>query len=269
MPFFRIQNVHEIPVQHEAASVNRELLGDAKRAFSGKMLGTHRAIKNKWQFTTTWLVELEWRFLRALLEGEGHHWSFDSSTEWKYSSKGMGPTSGTAANGSRYTTATKFGAGALSVTAGNYVQFNVGYSNEWTVMLWGATSSFANHYIVNNSSQKWVDGVRNDAASTPFITMSSGNLRIGDTGAGAAQYFDDIVVIPEKINASWAEDLGVMSNAFSALPLIRVNGNFFLSQDYYVRGFDVNVELSQGVVDGTWEANIGQVSATLIEDSRI
>lgn len=268
MSFFTIQGVHAIPVAHEKADVHRELIGDVKRSYSGKMLGTNRAIKNKWQFTTTWLVELEWRFLRAILEGEGHHWSFDDSSDYKYSSKGLGPTSVTYI--ARYTGSTKFSsAGALQVTLAQYVQYNVGYTNEWTVMVWRLESGTWHHYIVNNSSEKWVDGVRNDAASTPFITMVSGNIRIGDTGSGATQYFEDLVVIPEKINASWAVDLGVMTAAFSDLPLVRVGGNLFLSKTHYVRGFDVDVKLTQGFSGGSWQSNLGQLSATLIEDSRV
>ncbi len=269
MSFLTIHG-HEIPVEHENADVEKELIGDARRAFSGKMLSTHRNNLYKWSFTTSWLVELEWRFLIALLHGEGHHWSFDSSSEWKYSSKGLGPTSGTAANGSRYTGSTKFGAAAVGITAGAQLQFNLGYTAKWTVMVWKYSGSVWNHYAVNNAGNKWVDGVQNDATSTPFITVNgSGNLLLGDTGSGATQYFDDLVVIPEKINDSWASDLGVATYAFSDLPLIRVNGNLTLSDAFYVRGFDAKVSLTQAYVSGTWEPNLGKVTATLIEDSRV
>lgn len=266
MSFFQIQT-HAIPIKHEQATLVRNALGADKMAYSGKPLYTYRAIKNQWTFTTNFLVELEWRFLRALLQGEGHHWAFNDATEWSYSSKGLGITSGTIANGSRYTTTTKFGAGAIRVAANQYVQFNVGYTERWTAMAW-VGSTFANHYIVNNAGQKWVDGVRNDGASTPFFTMNSGNFRLGDTGNGAFQYFDDLVIIPEKINNSWAADFGTLANAFSDLPLIRVSGNFTLSDDYFVQGRDVTATMSQGFIDGVWEPNMAEISATIVEHSQ-
>lgn len=265
--YFKIQN-HAVPVKHESGGFDSIVVGDNARAFSGKPLSTRRAIKKSWEFTTPLVTPAYARFLATLINGEGHTWDFDDSTDWKYSSKGLGPTADTVGNGTRYTVTTKFGAGALQVNASSYVQWNVDYDYDWTVMLWyGAT--FANHYIVRSNGAKWVDGVRNDAASTPFITVTGGNLRIGDSAAAGFQYFDDVVIFPELIDTSFAEDFGVMTTAFGSLPRLRVSGEALFNQVYSAEGFDVKVENSQGFYNGTWEAALCEVSFRLEESSRI
>lgn len=271
MSFFTIQN-HDVPLK-AAVSPTRtpQLIGDRGISFGGKPLLTIQSIKGLWKGTTIVLGELDGRFLSALLEGRGHTWDFEDVTTFAYSSKGLGPTSGSAGNGAQYTTTSKFGSAGLQVTASSQIQFNVGYSFEWTAMVWkGSNLSTANHYIVNSAGHKWVDGVSNDAASTPFISMSGGNFLLGDpSGSTANQRFDDLVLIDAVIPSNWAVDFGVMTAAFSPLPKLRCKGDLLWNNVYYALGSDVVQTYAQGVVDGVFYDDLSEIEFTLTEHTRV
>lgn len=271
MSFFIVQN-HAVPLKVATSpTLIPQMVGDQGRSFAGQPLETFQSIKRQWKATTTILGELEARFLAALLEGRGHTWNFDDSTFFGYSSKGLGPTPASAANGARYTTTSKFGAAGLQVTASSQVQFNVGYDFEWTAMVWqGSNLSTAHHYIVTSSGHKWVDGVSNDSASTPFIDETGGNFLLGDpAGSTANNRFDDFVVIDALIPANWAVDFGVTTAAFSPLPKLRCKGDFLWNNTYFVRGSDVQLTFAQGAVDGVFFDDLSEVDFTLTEHSRV
>ena len=268
--FFYVQN-HEVPIAVTNPTVTPTAVGALQTTFSGKPVSTYQSIKKVWAGSTPLMNSSNARFLMALLEGRGHKWSFDDSSEFAYSSKGLYPTVGTVANGTYYSTTTKFGAGGLQVAANSYVQFNVGYDYDWTVLVWqGSNLSTATHYIVNSSGQKWVNGVRNDAASTPFIDVVSGNFRLGDpAGTAANNRFDDAVIIDAKITEEWAADLGAMTSAFGALPLLRCRGEWLQNNTYNVLASDISASFTPGMDDTTFVNDLMAVSFTLNEYERL
>ena len=250
MPFINIQN-HEIKLAFNSAGLVPEVIGDRRRAFSGKPVSTRRSIKKTWECKTIPMIHEDALFLIALLNGEGHTWKWNDATNWSYSSKGLGLAVSTGV--SRNASGSKFGSASITITTGNFAQYNVGYNFEWTAMVWkgdDATWTGETHYIVNSSGEKWVDGVRNDAAGTPFITMSSGNFQLHNTAS--VGYYDDLILIPADITPSFAEDYGVMSSSFGPLPRIRVNGDM-IQGTYQVEGFDVTSKYIQAVESGTWQ----------------
>ena len=269
--FFMIQN-HEVALKTAAqTTMDSVIVGDLGRSFNGKPLETYQTLKKQWKATTTVMKSSPARVLVALLQGRGHVWDFDDTSDFLYSSKGLGATGATAANGSRYTTTSKFGAAGLQVAASNYVQFNVGYNFEWSILGWqGSNLGTAHHYIVTSAGTKYVDGVQNNAASTPFFDMVSGNFRLGDpAGTLANNRFDDVIVIDELIDRTWAADLGAMTAAFGPLPVVRAKGEFLTNNVYYVLGADVSSTYAQGVVDGTLYNDLTEVSFTLDEYASI
>lgn len=268
--FLLLQN-HAIPVATGSATERTIITGDLSRAYNGAPLHTIQAIRKGWPVKTTWLLPTRARFLIALLQGRGHTWDFDDVSDFEYSSKGLGATSGTAANGTRNTTAKEFGAAGLQVASGSYVQWDVGYDYEWTVMVWVGNSAWSarTHYIVSSNGDKWVDGVQNNAASTPFITFSGGSLRLGDTGSGTAQYFDDLIVIDEIMDSSFAADFGAMTAAFGPLPKLRCRGAMLNQNTYHVLGTEITSEYAQGTVDGVFYNDLMSVSFVLNEHSRV
>jgi hypothetical protein len=242
------------------------------RAFNGTPLPNFRSIKKVWTATTPPLTPTDGRFLVALLQGRGHSWSFDDSTgsNWQYSSKGLRATPATVGNGSYSASYPVYGSGGLLVGSDDIVQWNTGYDFDWTVMAWvklGAGGSFA-HVIVNSSGQKWIDGVRNDAASTTFFDMSSGNLALDMTGL-ADGYFDDLMVIDAAIPAIWATDLGMSSVPIAPLPRLRCRGEMLQNNVYYAIGSDVAFTFVSAKVDGTWYSDLMVVTFSLLEHSRL
>jgi hypothetical protein len=223
-----------------------------------------------WSGTTPWMIPSEARFLVALLQGRGHVWNFDDTTDYLYSSKGLFPATGDN-HTARNTSAKQFGDAGLEINAGEVVTFDTGYVFDWTVMLWKGDADFnpVNHYIVNSNGNKWVDGVRNDGASTAFITESAGVFTLADATSVTQSYFDDLVIIDEAIDAAWAEDLGTMNTAFGPLPLLRNRGAMLNDQIHHVIGQNVGVSYAQGTVDGTFYNDLMQVEFELHQHTRL
>lgn len=171
---------------------------------------------------------------QSFLIGEGEVWSFNSTTPGFYGCKGTGPSS---SSGCTIEVATpKFGNARLRmVTTGSIVYSGVaanlfGYSTDWTVMVWRSTNgSTWTHYIVRSDGAKWVDGVQNNAASTTWLSVSSGDVTIANS-EGATRYYDDLVVFPFKILGAWGPYLGAATSAYPLLPANSLKGSLVPEQ---------------------------------------
>lgn len=266
MAFLKL-NEFTVSVKADSAGQSNVEYGSFGYSYSGLPIKNVRAVKREWSLNTTLMLPADARTLIGLLLGHGHHWSFDNATYFKYSSKGLGPTTGTTAYLARQTTSIKYGTASADITANQLVQWNTNYTNDWTIMVWRKSGGNTNHYIVNSNGQKWVDGVRNDAAATAFITMSSGNVRLGDVTVGSTQQFDDLVVVPFIISPNFCEVFGVNTQAFSDLPKLNATGTLLTNDDVYVYGADVSSKFQQGTYsDGTWYDALQEVSFKLIEE---
>jgi hypothetical protein len=263
---FLALNQYAVPIKASSAPTIRQIaIGSQRRAFDGTLITQRRNHKRSWRLRTTAMSEANAHALLGLLAGRGHHWSFSSSADYYYSSKGLGKASGTAtrtASGGKFTS-------YITIAAAGQVIWDTDHPDytDSTAMVWYYTSAAWHHYIVRGDGAKWVDGVRNDAASTPFLSIdSSGRTLLGDTGAGAGQDFDDLVSLPFTISADMAEAFGVMTAAFSDLPDLTMTGDIIRGASTTVQGVgDIGGQLYQAAPDGSWAQNLYELEFELAE----
>ena len=263
MSFLRI-NGYVLPVVDGGAHVSRSAIGDATRTYSGAWTSTIRATKRRIEVETPPLAAALADALVGLVMGRGHVWHFNDATNWQYSTKGLGKSAG---SGSSLASG-KFGRG-VRIAAGGSLTWATELPTDYTLMVWYYTSGAWHHYIVRSDAAKWVDGVRNDAASTPFLSVSSGSTVLGDTGAAGNQDFDDLVALPYLVHADMATTWGVAAAAFSDLSTLNVSGDVFFTSTNITMRWDqaasVDEEILQAVIDGTFTAAARRVSFALEE----
>lgn len=156
-----------------------------------------------------------------LLRGFGETWSFNASL---YGSKGTGPNSSTGASVSA--DSPQFGANSLKLLAGGTNQITYALAaSVWTVSFWRKLEGSSYHsYIITSTGKKWVDGVRNDGASTTFHTGSTTAQSFTDH-ATLKTYIDDFVWLPFEVPTDWPPVWGVESVIpFSLLPSLTMAG---------------------------------------------
>lgn len=217
----------------------RRDIGDESMGADGTLRITRQTRKRDLKFKTIPLSISDAHAWESLFIGEGEVWTFDSSL---YGSKGLGPSSSTLAT--IVAGSTKFGAGKLELgaTTGsisfNFPAVNMYNSSQilWTVSVWRSTDSGVTwtSYVVRGTDAaqdaKWVDGVRNDAASTTWLSVAAdGKVTISNTTAGAVQY-DDLVVLPYWVLVTWPPQF--YSSAFSSLPYVTASGSMITEQAF-------------------------------------
>jgi len=171
----------DIPIRAETLQRQARDVGDRATAYDGTMRLTRRARKVDFQFDMPPMTAADAFAWEQLLIGTGQYWHFDSNL---YSTKGV-PTTGT---GTRETSNPKAGAGNLGLTGAQTFVGAIGATfstHPWTVSLWrdasgGPGGAAYVHYVVRSDGAKWVDGVRNDAASTTWLAVTS-SLTLTDT----------------------------------------------------------------------------------------
>lgn len=232
MPWLAINglNVGSLALVGEKPKGERRDIGDMSPAGDGSMSVTRQTRKRDLKFTTRPLTGGDAHAWESLLIGEGERWNFDAN---EYGSKGTGPVAGSF---SIVASAGKFGAGFLrlpattgSMTFAAVVTNLFGGTADWTVMIWRFETGAWHHYIVRSDTAKWVDGARNDAASTTWLTVVGGNVILANASGSAVDY-DDLVCLPFKIVDSWAPVFGTSTSSFSALPYLNATGNLVNEQ---------------------------------------
>jgi len=105
-------NGHTVPVELGTLRVETVEVGATNKAYDGSTLNLRYGFKRRISFTTTPLSEMEAFALEGLVQGQGEYWSFDgnSTLEYLYSSRGVGPTTST---GNAQTSTNKFGGYSL------------------------------------------------------------------------------------------------------------------------------------------------------------
>lgn len=136
-------------------------IGDRDRAVDGSLIQTRVTLKQKYGWTTTPMDATTAYAWKALINGYGQHWSFDSST---FSGKGLGPT-GVASLYQAGVTAGKYG-NCLQVGASPYGTNAVWQvqptgldalggltaNNTWMGWILAQDGSTWNHYIVTDTA---------------------------------------------------------------------------------------------------------------------
>ncbi|QSQ19329.1 hypothetical protein JY651_28785 [Pyxidicoccus parkwayensis] len=213
------------------------LMGTKARAFSGFPYSSVRKTLMTYSAETAPLKLADAALLRALINGDGDSWSFDTST---VSSRGLIATmTGTVAveaGGAR------FGTGQLKMQPGAAVSWATGLGAEWTVAYWAklTTASAWTHYIHRPGRFIARSGVLN--AATPnsgFIVASDGTYAAFTGGAVKLQapsgfpnnpsnvplLVDDLVALPYVIPDVWVAPWYASTAAFGPLPHHRATGD--------------------------------------------
>lgn len=245
------------------AGVTRAQDGSARNNFNAK----------KWHLKgkTTPLTQTEAMLLRALLDGLGDHWSFDTDL---YSDKGI------LAPGVRITSAPtpKYGAGALQLGTGGTFTFTLAdsVSDGWTIIVWNYESSAWHHYVgfgVNDSigGGTWYrDGVAHAAPSwwtTGGNSTISGTTLFLDLVNEGTDFIDDLVVIPAQCSAAQAASLYSFcsSNAWpTPFPALKVGGDFH-SVSLTMLGQPGDGSISEVFLSGALQDNAVELAFDLME----
>jgi hypothetical protein len=232
-------NVGGIIAATEEPKGPRRDVGEVAPAADGSLRITRQTRKRDQNFKTVPLSHADAYAWEALFIGEGELWTFDSAAgtgaPGVYGSKGSPPVSLVGVTISTAATP-KFGNGKLQLATGNSFTINgsttniFGGTSEWTVLVWRSTDgSTWTHYIVRSDGAKWVSGVRNDAASTTFISAGSGNAALVNS-EGANRFYDDLIILPFKILDSWAPTLGTMAASYCPPPYLDLSGDLVPEQ---------------------------------------
>jgi hypothetical protein len=218
--------LNDIPIPVAADSFGEDapqVIGEDVRAFDGSLRSTEIAVKRVWRGRTTPKLQLEREALRRLIRGEGDHFVFDADL---YSDKGLLATYGGSAPTIVGSPAPKYGAGCVSVPNGSTLQVAGVIPSTaplgWAVAVWRYNGASWDHYLVTSAGEKWVNGARNDAASTTWLGVASGTLSL--SGDGAIRYYDDLVVLPFRIPTSWASIIYGAGHAWPTMPRLAAAG---------------------------------------------
>lgn len=228
------------PVSVEGLKASIIEIGYKGRSISGSMIGTRRAIKRQWKGKTPPLSPTDAAAFKAMLIGQGQHWSFDAATATQavYSDKGylLSGTIPTQPN----PPPPKFGANSIQIgsaatlsayffdLAGNFASIL-----SYVVWFWNGTAwdGYAGSLINGGSTVTYKNGAL--LGSPPgflayFGGGGAGYFGIGGySAAGVAQAssFDDLVVLPYLARpadlAAWSTE----TVPFSALPALTPGGD--------------------------------------------
>lgn len=215
---------------------DRRIIGDQAQAVDGTLRLTQQAKKRDFHFASIPLTQAQAFAWEMFLTGEGHVWSFDSTL---YSSKGLGPSAITDASimtGS----GSKFGSGALfidlttgTITFTGALLNTFGARPGYTVMVWrfdDGTDTDFHHYVVRSDGAKWKDGVRNDATSTSWLTVSGANVTLVAGGAVDPVIYSDLVCLPFDVLDDWPPVFGTSTSAYCPTPYLDLAGKMVPEQ---------------------------------------
>lgn len=209
--FLRVNGI-TVPVADGAAAFGQTEFDAMSRAVDLTPLWSRRGTKRFWKFSTRWKTTAEALAFRDLLTGNGVQ-ALSFETNSLYTKKGLAPAS--ASGGFTVSSSNpKYGTYRAAATAGSTATWAVlSSSSAWSVLLWHTSDggSTWTHYVVRSDGAKWVAGVRNDAASTTFVGISSGVLTLGN---GSANGFDDVVVLPFLVPTDWPAQVVAFGFAF-------------------------------------------------------
>lgn len=221
MPFLTINGL-TIPVALRSARrpAPERIGANLTRKFSGKLSKSEHARKAVYEASTPVLTAADARAIRGLLEGDGHHWAFDSTL---YSSKGLGPSAGTMTLGSAGQVED-----AASLAAAASIVFPTALGAEWTVAFWHHNTVAWNHYAQRSDGTKWIDGAVTGGPIPPLTVDAAGNITLTN-GAAAAWLFDELLALPYKVLDAWPAEIfarGDSNVAWPSLPDLVAAGDF-------------------------------------------
>lgn len=220
--------VNGVPVPCTASEYEPVRLGEVSRSFNGVPRSSVRARKRDYRFTTGLLPLAEAEMVRALVEGEGHVWSFDDTSDFAglsmlRSSRGLLPLT----TGAVSDVMGKYGAGAVFEATEAPTVWSLGY--DWksvTLMYWAGEGTDWAHYLVRYPypTTAWRNG--SSSADPEYAWMNpDGTLEVNATPNGTFP-MDELVVLPYAVPDAWVPYLCAFHTAqpFAALPFVHVGG---------------------------------------------
>lgn len=225
MAMLLVNNV-EFPIHGEPSTAVREV-GHTAQAFDGSIRKTRQALMRDLVAASTLMSAATAFAWEQLINGVGEFWSFDSHL---YGSKGQGPS---------VSSGCTIGANGLhgsrvAIGSGSVLTYPGVYESSYSVLVWRNAAAAAGagnwaSYLVRSDGAKWVDGVRNDAASTSWLTSTAGAVSLA--GDGAARWYDELTVLPFLVPDAWPPSLhglNALALAFSPLPKLYLFGTAVL-----------------------------------------
>lgn len=226
MPFLSINGV-EVPVAVDTMTEEVREVGATIQAFSGALVRSRIATKRDIEFEIPLIEPVLSGQWERWIRGEGEAWNFTTL----YGSKGTAPQSGYAGV---IDAGTGIGSTAsLLVSSGSHAYRVAPSGSSWTIAFWYSSTSPVSytHYVITSAGKKWVNGVRNDAASTAFVAVSSGIMTL--TG-GANRRIDNLFAFPATVDDSWPPDFygtagaGLVAAGTASPPYLTLTGDAIL-----------------------------------------
>jgi hypothetical protein len=242
-----------INILYESATPKPDILMDQTQSVNGDMIVSQRGTKQMLGGTTAPLTSVQAKDVMGLLTRKADHWNFDDATYWAYSEAGTGASGG---SGSRATAApaAKYGAARLEVPLAAYWEANTQITGAWMVMVWIYESGAWHQYASASDSTKYKDGAVYGSA-IPFITVSGGQVRIGDTGAAAGQAFDDLYVL------RWVGSAALVAAVYAMGVAVR-GPNPYVTGDL-VAGWTATTAVCRGVPDVSYAPHMAAAFESL------
>ena len=265
------------PVDLDGGMTEWEDQADAGRGASGDYLTTLLSSRRSWPIGMKTLVARQANAWERLAKGLGHRFSFVDA----YSSKGLkavetGTVTFNGASGKFDKRVTIAASASAAWTLGTDKAH--GLTLDYTVSLWFLTSTGPDvwtHYLVVKRSgavKKWVDGVNNDAAATPWLVVDStlGKVTLGD---GTSRAFSEMIVHPFAIGADsgeWVTSFSGATVAHPDLPTLRAGGtlvaiNGSTTIDVEAAPDSVKAKPRAFADAGTWDPGAREVEFVLHE----
>lgn len=258
--FLRLNGI-TVPVQDEKASESNEEIGSSGRALDGAFVTSRRAVKRRWEFSTSLITTKEASAFRNLVNGRGYVFSFDSSL---YSSKGTAASGGTVSAVQK-----KFGANSAQVPAAGALVF-AGLAFDpttapWSVSFWFWNGTVWAHYVETSDGTQYVNGVA--VGGNTFTTTAANQLTLTNPSGAAARYFDDVWITQGAWPSTWPAMIYGYGAAVPQAPTLVADGLAIENnlESVLVRGEAGQSTFRQGVNAGAWTANLQALSFTLQE----
>jgi hypothetical protein len=226
MPFLSLNGI-EVLVAVDTMNESVREIGDTVQSFSGALIRTRIATKRDLEFEIPLIEPVLSGQWERWIRGEGEAWNFANL----YGSKGTPPEAGYAGT---IDAGNGIGGSACLLVASGVHSYRVAPSgSSWTIAFWystAATPSYT-HYVITSAGKKWVNGVRNDAASTTFVAVSGGIMTL--TG-GSNRRMDNLFSFPATVDDSWPPDFygsagaGLVAAGTARPPYLTLTGDAIL-----------------------------------------
>ena len=225
--FLTVQGI-PIPVRDRTWKATPVRVGDTRKRLASAGLMDHKQA-DAWKFagSTPILDPTEADAVIGLLRGDGHVWSFESST---YSVKGKG-FSGTIPTATA--SFAKFGTKSGEIASGGTSTIAPGYSGkDQTVLVWRrpGAGSF-DHYGITRTAGGTVVEVKNGVAgsftTSNWLTFGAAAISLlgkNDAGANTIVQADDFVVLPYLLTTAQIAAVYTASTPW-ILPWLRLGGD--------------------------------------------